>query len=71
MFIYGGPTIASLLLDLRLPARAAFTFQNGVRHVGYVFAPQLNLDLRWPSATAARPLEFRTSWSRCPFPTGA
>ena len=27
--------------------------QNGVRHVGYVFAPQLNLDLRWPSATAA------------------
>ncbi len=41
------------LLDLRLPARAAFTFQNGVRHVGYVFAPQLNLDLRWPSATAA------------------
>jgi outer membrane scaffolding protein for murein synthesis (MipA/OmpV family) len=40
-------------LDLRLPARAAFTFRDGVRHVGYVFAPQLNLDLRWPSATAA------------------
>lgn len=40
------------LLDLRLPARAAFTFRGGVEHVGYVFAPQLNLDLRWPSATA-------------------
>lgn len=39
-------------LDLRLPARAAFTVRSGVRHVGYVFAPQLNLDLRWPSATA-------------------
>ncbi len=39
-------------LDLRLPARAAFTFRSGVEHVGYVFAPQLNLDLRWPSATA-------------------
>ncbi|MEP6608069.1 MAG: MipA/OmpV family protein [Burkholderiaceae bacterium] len=39
-------------LDLRLPARAAFTFKGGVEHVGYVFAPQLNLDLRWPSATA-------------------
>ena len=36
-----------------LPVRAAFTFQNGVRNVGYVFAPQLNLDLRWPSASAA------------------
>lgn len=40
-------------LDLRLPARAAFTFRDGLQHVGYVFAPQLNLDLRWPSATAA------------------
>ena len=40
-------------LDLRLPARAAFSFRHGVRNVGYVFAPQLNLDLRWPSATAA------------------
>ena len=39
-------------LDLRLPVRAAFTFQSGVRNVGYVFAPQLNLDLRWPSASA-------------------
>lgn len=39
-------------LDLRVPARAAFTFRGGVEHVGYVFAPQLNLDLRWPSATA-------------------
>jgi MipA family protein len=40
------------VLDLRLPIRAAFTVQNGIRDVGYVFAPQLNLDLRWPSATA-------------------
>ncbi len=40
-------------LDLRLPARAAFKYVGGVRHVGYVFAPQLNLDLRWPSASAA------------------
>lgn len=40
-------------LDLRLPIRAAFTVRDGVRDVGYVFAPLLNLDLRWPSATAA------------------
>ena len=40
-------------LDLRLPARAAFTVRSGVQHVGYVFAPQINLDLSWPSATAA------------------
>lgn len=40
-------------LDLRLPARAAFTFRNGVHHVGYILAPQLTLDLRWPSATAS------------------
>jgi MipA family protein len=39
-------------LDLRLPARAAFAFRGGLRHVGYIFAPQLNLDLRWPSETA-------------------
>jgi outer membrane protein len=40
-------------LDLRLPVRAAFALRDGVDYVGYVFAPQLNLDLRWPSATAA------------------
>ncbi len=40
------------VLDLRLPARVALTFRDGLRDVGYVFAPQLNLDLRWPSATA-------------------
>lgn len=40
-------------LDLRLPVRAAFALRHGVDYVGYVFAPQLNLDLRWPSATAA------------------
>ena len=28
-------------------------FRDGVSHVGYVFGPQMNLDLRWPSATAA------------------
>jgi outer membrane protein len=39
-------------LDLRLPVRAAFTFRDGVRNVGYVFGPLINLDLRWPSATA-------------------
>ena len=39
-------------LDLRLPVRAAFTFRHGVRNVGYVFGPLINLDLRWPSATA-------------------
>ena len=39
-------------LDLRLPVRAAFTFRDGVRSVGYVFGPLINLDLRWPSATA-------------------
>ncbi len=40
-------------LDLRVAVRAAFTFRNGgVRDVGYIAAPQLNLDLRWPSATA-------------------
>ena len=40
-------------LDLRVPVRAAFTFRDGgVRDVGYIAAPQLNLDLRWPSATA-------------------
>lgn len=40
-------------LDLRVPLRAAFTVRDGVRDVGYVFAPLLNLDLRWPSPTAA------------------
>jgi MipA family protein len=40
------------VLDLRLPTRAAFALRHGVDYVGYVFAPQLNLDLRWPSATA-------------------
>ena len=39
-------------LDLRVPLRAAFTVRDGVRDVGYVFAPLLNLDLRWPSPTA-------------------
>jgi MipA family protein len=39
-------------LDLRLPVRAAFTYRDGIRHVGYVAAPRLNLDLRFPSATA-------------------
>ena len=39
-------------LDLRLPVRAAFQFRDGLRDVGYIAAPQLNLDLRWPSATA-------------------
>lgn len=39
-------------LDLRLPVRAAFAFQHGIRNVGYVFGPLINLDLRWPSATA-------------------
>lgn len=40
------------LLDLRVPVRAAFTYRGGVQNVGYIAAPQLNLDLRWPSATA-------------------
>jgi hypothetical protein len=35
-------------LDLRLPVRAAFTFRDGIRNVGYVFGPLINLDLRWP-----------------------
>lgn len=39
-------------LDLRMPVRAAFTFRDGLSSVGYIAAPQLTLDLRWPSATA-------------------
>lgn len=39
-------------LDLRLPVRASFTFDGGPRHIGYVAAPQLNLDMRFPSPTA-------------------
>lgn len=48
-----GNAESHVALDLRVPVRAAFTFRNGgLRDVGYVAAPQLNLDLRWPSATA-------------------
>ncbi len=49
-----GNAASRVALDLRVPVRAAFTFRDGgVRDVGYIAAPQLNLDLRWPSATAA------------------
>jgi outer membrane protein len=36
----GGP-----LLELRLPARAAFTLESSPRAIGWVFSPNLNLDL--------------------------
>jgi len=34
-----------LRLDLRLPVRMAFTVSGGVRDVGWVFSPRLNLDI--------------------------
>ncbi len=40
-------------LDLRVPVRAAVTIRSGLEYVGYVTAPQLNLDMRFPSATAS------------------
>lgn len=49
--LWGSPR-TQYQLDLRVPVRAAFTFRDGIRHVGYVTAPQLNLDMRFPSPTA-------------------
>ncbi|MGH6610111.1 MAG: MipA/OmpV family protein [Burkholderiaceae bacterium] len=49
--LFGSPR-TQYALDLRVPVRAAFTYGGGVRNVGYIVAPQLNLDMRFPSATA-------------------
>ena len=49
--LWGSP-YTQYALDLRVPVRAAFVFRDGIQHVGYVAAPQLNLDMRFPSPTA-------------------
>ena len=49
--LFGAPN-TQYQLDLRVPVRAAFTIRSGVEYVGYVTAPQLNLDMRFPSPTA-------------------
>lgn len=51
LHLWGSPR-TQYALDLRVPVRAAFTFRDGIRHIGYVTAPQLNLDMRFPSPTA-------------------
>lgn len=38
-------------LELRVPVRVALAFRGGLRDIGYLTTPQLNLDLRWPTET--------------------
>lgn len=38
-------------LELRVPARVALAFRDGLQDIGYITTPQLNLDLRWPAET--------------------
>ena len=38
-------------LDLRVPARVALAFRGGLRDIGYITTPHLNLDVRWPTET--------------------
>ena len=38
-------------LELRVPVRVALAFRDGLRDIGYITTPQLNLDLRWPAET--------------------
>lgn len=38
-------------LDLRVPVRVALAFRGGLRDIGYITTPHLNLDLRWPAET--------------------
>jgi hypothetical protein len=56
-----GPRAEVTHLDVRLPVRAAVTVQRSPRSIGWVFAPNLNLDLpgavdRWNLGLAAGPL---------------
>lgn len=39
-------------LELRVPARVALAFRGGLRDIGYITTPQLNVDLRWPPETS-------------------
>jgi len=55
-----GPRAEVAHLDVRLPVRAAITVQRSPRSIGWVFAPNLNLDLpgavdRWNLGLAAGP----------------
>jgi outer membrane scaffolding protein for murein synthesis (MipA/OmpV family) len=38
-----------LLLDFRIPARAAFTVSADPRHIGWLLSPRINLDVRHPA----------------------
>lgn len=54
-------------LDLRLPLRAAFSLDRDVRHLGWTFAPVLNLDQRFGDVNlgvSAGPLWGDRRWHR-------